>query len=51
MAAKVYDELEQAHFDEVVQPALDDPDVDLEFLGEVDAASARPAATRAPWRR
>ena len=35
MAAKVYDEHEQVHFEEVVQPALDDPDVDIEFMGEV----------------
>jgi glycosyltransferase involved in cell wall biosynthesis len=35
MAAKVYDDHEQAHFEEVVQPALDDPDVEIEFLGEV----------------
>ena len=37
MAAKVYDEHEKEHFAEVVQPALDDPDLDIEFLGEVDA--------------
>jgi glycosyltransferase involved in cell wall biosynthesis len=36
MAAKVYDESEKEHFAEVVQPALDDPDVDIVFLGEVD---------------
>jgi glycosyltransferase involved in cell wall biosynthesis len=33
MAAKVYDKHEQAHFDEVVQPAIDKGIV--EFLGEV----------------
>ena len=42
MAAKVYDEHEKAHFAEVVQPALDDPDVDIEFLGEVDAKARDP---------
>ena len=42
IAAKVYDEHEKAHFAEVVQPALDDPDLDIEFLGEVDAASRDP---------
>jgi glycosyltransferase involved in cell wall biosynthesis len=33
MAAKVYDEHEKVHFDEVVQPAIDDGIV--EFMGEV----------------
>ena len=42
MAAKVYDEHEQAHFAEVVEPALEDPDVDLEFLGEVDPKARDP---------
>jgi glycosyltransferase involved in cell wall biosynthesis len=35
MAAKVYDDHEQVHFDEVVKPALEDPDLDIDFLGEV----------------
>jgi glycosyltransferase involved in cell wall biosynthesis len=35
MAAKVYDDHEQVHFDEVVKPALADPEVEIEFLGEV----------------
>ncbi len=35
MAAKVYDEHEQQHFADVVQPALDDPELEIEFLGEV----------------
>jgi glycosyltransferase involved in cell wall biosynthesis len=35
MAAKVYDDHEQAHFEEVVQPALDDPELAIDFLGEV----------------
>ena len=42
MAAKVYDEHEQAHFADVVEPALEDPDVDLEFLGEVDPKARDP---------
>ena len=42
MAAKVYDEHEKEHFAEVVQPALDDPDLDIEFLGEVDARARDP---------
>ena len=42
MAGKVYDEHEKEHFEEVVQPALEDPDVDLEFLGEVDAKARDP---------
>jgi glycosyltransferase involved in cell wall biosynthesis len=35
MAAKVYDEHEKVHFAEVVQPAIDDPGVEIDFLGEV----------------
>ena len=42
MAAKVYDEHEKEHFAEVVEPALEDPDVDLEFLGEVDPKARDP---------
>jgi glycosyltransferase involved in cell wall biosynthesis len=42
MAGKVYDEHEQEHFAEVVEPALEDPDVDLEFLGEVDPRARDP---------
>lgn len=42
IAGKVYDEHEQHHFAEVVQPALDDPDVDLEFLGEIDPQARDP---------
>jgi glycosyltransferase involved in cell wall biosynthesis len=42
MAGKVYDEHEQQHFAEVVQPALDDPEVNLEFLGEVDQRARDP---------
>jgi glycosyltransferase involved in cell wall biosynthesis len=42
MAGKVYDEHEQEHFAEVVEPALEDPDVDLEFLGEVDPQARDP---------
>ena len=42
MAGKVYDEHEQVHFAEVVQPALDDPQIELEFLGEIDARARDP---------
>ena len=35
MAAKVYDEHEKVHFAEVVQPAIDDPDIEIDFLGEI----------------
>ena len=42
MAAKVYDEHEKEHFAEVVQPALDDPDIKLDFLGEVDPKARDP---------
>jgi glycosyltransferase involved in cell wall biosynthesis len=42
MAGKVYDEHEKVHFAEVVQPALDDPEVDLEFLGELDPRERDP---------
>ena len=42
IAAKVYDEHEKQHFADVVQPALDDPDLDIEFLGEVDAKARDP---------
>jgi glycosyltransferase involved in cell wall biosynthesis len=42
MAGKVYDEHEQEHFAEVVEPALKDPDVDLEFLGEIDPKARDP---------
>jgi glycosyltransferase involved in cell wall biosynthesis len=36
MAAKVYDDHEHEHYAEVVEPALADDEVDIEFLGEVD---------------
>ena len=42
MAGKVYDLHEKEHFAEVVQPALDDPAVDLEFLGEIDPRERDP---------
>jgi glycosyltransferase involved in cell wall biosynthesis len=42
MAGKVYDLHEKEHFAEVVQPALDDPEVDLEFLGEIDPRERDP---------
>ena len=35
IAAKVYDLHEQEHFAEVVEPALADKDLDIEFLGEL----------------
>ena len=39
---------EKAHFDEVVQPAIDADEID--FLGEVGPQGARPAVRRAPSR-
>jgi glycosyltransferase involved in cell wall biosynthesis len=42
MAAKVYDEHEKEHFAEVVQPALDDPELEIDFLGEVSQRERDP---------
>ena len=36
MAAKVYDPHEKEHFAEVVEPALADDEVDIEFMGEIE---------------
>jgi glycosyltransferase involved in cell wall biosynthesis len=47
MAAKVYDPPEQDLFEQVVQPALDDPEVDVEFLGEIGPRERDPLMSQA----